>query len=176
MYTAGDKITRRSLDTITGAQVQIPAADRIQHLQFRRFAGCPICNLHLQQVARRNAEIEDAGVSEVVFFHSSADRLRQYQADMPFAVVADPERRLYKEFGVESSLRAMLNVDTMRAAVRGIRHTTSLFGALAPREDHWGKPADFLLAPDGEIIACKYGEHADDQWPVDEMLALARNA
>ena len=118
MYTAGDKIQARTLSTITGGQVRVPASDRIVHLQFRRFAECPICNLHVREMARRNAEIESAGVFEAVVFHSSADRLLEYQADLPFAVLADPERKLYKEFGVEWSLRSLLYPATVRAAVR----------------------------------------------------------
>ncbi len=173
MYSTGDTVDARTLTTIDGAQVRVPAPDRTVHLQFRRFAGCPICNLHVREVARRNLEIEKAGITEVVVFHSAADRLRKYQADLPFAVVADPERTLYSEFGVESSLRSLINADAVRAAVRGMRHTTSLIGALAPRENHLGKPADFLIGPDGTIRACKYGVHPDDQWSVDEVLRLA---
>jgi peroxiredoxin len=173
MRTVGEKVNARTLSTIAGAEVRVPASDRTVHLQFRRFAGCPICNLHVREVARRNAEIEDAGVTEVVVFHSSADRLRRYQADLPFAVVADPERKLYNEFGVGWSLRSVLHLDGARAAVRGLRQTTSLVGALAPTENHLGKPADFLIGPDGTIRACKYGVHPDDQWSIDEMLRLA---
>ncbi len=176
MFKAGDKINARTLSTIAGEQVRVPASDRMVHLQFRRFAGCPICNLHVREVARRNAEIEGVGVVEVVVFHSSADRLRRYQTDLPFAVVADPQRELYDEFGVESSLRAVLHPDVARAAVRGLRNTASVVGSLAPRENHLGKPADFLIERDGVVRACKYGVHADDQWSVDEMLDLARPA
>ncbi len=173
MFTAGDKVEARTLSTIAGSQVSVPASDRLVHLQFRRFAGCPICNLHLQEVARRCDEIEGAGVTEVILFHSSADRLREFVANVPFAMVADPERKLYREFGVESSLRSLLYADAARAAVRGIRRSASLSGALAPTENHLGKPADFLIEPDGTIRACKYGVHADDQWSVDELLRLA---
>jgi hypothetical protein len=34
-------------------------------------------------------------------------------------------------------------------------------------------PADFLIGADGAVVARKYGEHADDQWSVDELLRLA---
>jgi hypothetical protein len=37
-----------------------------------------------------------------------------------------------------------------------------------------GLPADFLVAADGRIRARNYGVHADDQWSVEELLALAR--
>jgi peroxiredoxin len=173
MLTVGDKIKARTLSTVSGEPVQVPGPEGTVHLQFRRFAGCPICNLHLRDVARRNAEIETAGITEVIVFHSAADRLREYVTDVPFAMVADPKRKLYKEFGVEWSLRSLFYRDAIRAAARGARQSESLIGGLAPRENHFGKPADFLIGPDGAIRACKYGVHADDQWSVDEMLDLA---
>ncbi len=173
MYTAGDKIKARTLSTVTGAEVRVPTPDRIVHLQLRRFAGCPICNLHIRELASRAGEIEGAGIDEVVVFHSSADRLREYVDEVPFALVGDPKRKLYKEFGVDWSLRSVFYPAVFRAAARGLRQTTSLMGALAPTENHLGKPADFLIEPDGTIRACKYGVHADDQWSVNEMLDLA---
>jgi peroxiredoxin len=173
MLTVGDKIEARELSVVSGEDVPIPMPGRKVHLQLRRFAGCPICNLHLREVARRSAEIERAGVTEVIVFHSETERLREYVPDFPFAMVADPKRKLYREFGVEWSLRSILYPAAFRAAARGLRQTTSLTGALAPTENHLGKPADFLIEPDGAIRACKYGAHADDQWSVDELLALA---
>jgi peroxiredoxin len=176
VLNTGDKISARTLTTIEGGGVALPAADGLVHLQFRRFAGCPICSLHMHEVARRHDEITTAGVTEVVIFHSSADRLRRYQADLPFAVVADPDRKLYDEFGVHNSIRGVLNRNVARPVGRGMRQTRSarsLAGSLAPTENHLGMPADFLIAPDGTVVARKYGEHADDQWSVDELLRLA---
>ena len=176
MIDAGDKVNARTLTTIEGADVALPAANGPVHLQFRRFAGCPICSLHLREVARRHDEITNAGVTEVVVFHSSADALRRYQGDLPFAVVADPDRKLYKEFGVQSSIRSVLDPRVARAIGRGLREMRSarqVAGSLAPTENHLGLPADFLIAPDGAVVARKYGEHADDQWSVDELLKLA---
>ena len=54
-----------------GAPVPVPGPRRV-HLQFRRFAGCPICGSHLHAFAERHAEIAAAGVTDVAFFHSSA--------------------------------------------------------------------------------------------------------
>ncbi|MFD8725590.1 hypothetical protein ACFV2H_48560 [Streptomyces sp. NPDC059629] len=42
-----------------------------------------------------------------------------------------------------------------------------------PQAARLGLPADFLIAPDGRILAAKYGEHAYDQWSVDHLLELA---
>ena len=38
---------------IHGTEISIPDSNLITHLQFRRFAGCPACNLHLQSFSRR---------------------------------------------------------------------------------------------------------------------------
>ena len=176
MLKSGDKVKARTLTTVDGGAVTLPATDGLVHLQFRRFAGCPICNLHMHEIASRHDEISHAGVTELVVFHSSAERLRRYVGDLPFAMVADPERTLYREFGVENSVRGVLNREVVRAAGRGMRQAhsaRSLVGSLAPTENHLGMPADFLIAPNGTVVARKYGEHADDQWSVDELLQLA---
>jgi hypothetical protein len=44
---------------------------------------------------------------------------------------------------------------------------------LFPEGGRYGLPADFLVSPDGIVLAAHYGEHADDQWSVDTVLLLA---
>lgn len=172
-------IPARELTTVTGAAVAVPDPEHLVHLQFRRFAGCPVCNLHLRSVARRNPEILDAGVREVVVFHSPADELRPHVADLPFPVVADPDKLLYREFGVESAPRALLDPRgwpvIARAVARALVHRDRP-PARVPHGGRTGLPADFLIAPDGRVVAHKHGEHVYDQWSVDELLALAAHA
>jgi hypothetical protein len=38
--------------------------------------------------------------------------------------------------------------------------------ALNPHGGRFGLPADFLIANDGKVLACKYGSHVHDQWSV----------
>jgi hypothetical protein len=57
--------------------------------------------------------------------------------------------------------------------MRQTRSARALVGSLGPAENHLGMPADFLIGPDGAVVARKYGGHADDQWSVDELLRLA---
>ena len=77
----GARFPEHELVTVTGVPVQIPDGERVVHLQLRRFAGCPICNLHLRSVVQRHDEIAAAGIREVVVFHSSAEELREYQPE-----------------------------------------------------------------------------------------------
>lgn len=175
----GAVLNPRELVTIQSGRIQVPDSRRIVHLQFRRFAGCPVCNLHLHSFVRRHEEIEAASIREVVVFHSTADLLLPHAGNLPFAVIADPDKRLYAEFGVESALRALLDprvwVPVLRAVSRSalmILRKQQAVPSLNPQGGRFGLPADFLIAQDGRVLACKYGSHAYDQWSVDELLAL----
>lgn len=168
-------LTDREFVSVTGERIQVPDPQRLVHLQFRRHAGCPICNLHLASVARRHDEISAAGIREVVFFHSPADELREHTTGLPFSTIADPTKRFYREFGVESGRRALLDPRSWGAIIRGT--ILIAFGRYRPpavKQEHGrlSLPADFLIDSQGVVIAAKYGKHADDQWSVDELLAL----
>jgi peroxiredoxin len=179
----GDTIGAHELTTIHGDTVRVPDPQHLVHLQFRRFAGCPVCNLHLRSMVKRNGEIVGAGVQEVVVFHSSADDLRRYSDDLPFAVVADPERKLYREFGVEASALSLLHPRVWGPALVGLGKALAATSRrrrpappLTPQGGPLGLPADVLIAGDGRVLASKYGVHAYDQWSVDDLLELARRS
>jgi peroxiredoxin len=176
----GTVLTPRTLESLTGPPAALPNPERLVHLQFRRFAGCPVCNLHLHSVVQRHPEITAAGIEEIVVFHSPADELRTHVTGFPFTVVADPDKRLYREFGVESAPRALLDprawIPIVRAVLRGLWNLARGREHLPARTPHGGRtglPADFLIDPTGRVVAMKHGEHAYDQWSVDELLALA---
>jgi len=131
--------------------------------------------------SRRHDEIAAAGIQQIVVLHSAAEDMVPHQGQLPFAAVADPGRKLYGEFGVTASARAVLhpkawtsplNPRVYPIILRGIRAG----GSPAPRhgDTALGLPADFLIEPDGRLRAAKYGRHASDHWSVDELLQLAR--
>jgi peroxiredoxin len=167
-----DSVPVATLESVTGEKVELTGSNHLVHLQFRRFVDCPICNMHLAELRRRADEIGAAGIQEVVVFHSSAQSIRSYQKGIPFAMVGDPKKILYRKFGVESSL-GFLSLRSLGAALRGVAH-----GHLGLRlgGGPFGLPGDFLIAPSGRIAAVKYGTHAYDQWSVDELIALAKAA
>jgi peroxiredoxin len=180
----GDAFPALDLAAASGRLVTVPdpAGDSV-HLQLRRFAGCPICNLHLRSIVARHDEIRSAGIREVVVFHSTAAELAKHEAELPFPLIADPDRALYRRLGVQRRPSSVLNPRALRAAIAGQvaalgNHSTKR-GALGPARPTGGRlglPAEFLIAPDGRITALKYGRHAYDQWTVDELLQYARPA
>ncbi len=177
----GAIVEPRELVTIHSERIRIPDRQRLVHLQFRRFAGCPVCNLHLHSIVQRYEEIVAASIVEVVVFHSSADALLPYAGDLPFAVIADPDKRLYLEFGVEAGGRALLDPRAWVRVMQGVLRSALLalrkqqpVPTLNPEGGRFGLPADFLIASDGRVVVCKYGSHAYDQWSVDEILRLSK--
>lgn len=172
-YKAGDAFPPMKLVNIHGVEVTIPnSKSKWIHLQFRRFAGCPICNLHLQSFLKRNSEIEAAGIREVVVFHSPRESLLPYQGKFPFDVIGDPDKKLYAQFGVGTSIFSLLDVRAWPAIVRG--NSAKDKPTVDPEGGVLGLPADFLVNSEGTIVASHYGRHSYDQWSVDELLALAK--
>src|ERR1051326_5544599 len=103
-FKPGDMLPKTVMEAVTGEAINLPDAKRLVHLQFRRFVDCPICNTHIAELRRRAGETEAAGIKEVIVFHSSPKSIRSYQKDVPFLMVGDPKKTLYREFGVETSL------------------------------------------------------------------------
>lgn len=174
----GDVVGPHDLVSIRGEPVAVPDPTvPAVHLQFRRYAGCPVCNVHLRSFTTRHAELTGSGVREVVVFHSSAATMREFQGALPYDAVADPNRDLYAEFGVQGELtvRDALRPRAWRAAASALVQSESLRGATGRGEKKSGLPADFLLDPQGRVLAVHYGEFVDDHWSVDTVLTLMAN-
>ena len=213
--SAGSAFPSLQLSGLDGATIAIPDAGETVHLQLRRFAGCPVCNLHLRSFVRRADDIQPsgdvgadlghrgpaaraggvlgsqryldlrqvarqlttAGVREGIVFHSTPESLRVYEPELPFTIVADPTKQIYRALGVESTARAVLDPRLLirlpkifLSAIRGIVSPPHRIPPMLPTGGQLGVPADFLIASDGHVVAAKYGQHAYDQWTVDELL------
>ena len=172
---AGQPFPRLQARNIHGGEVAIPGPGPWTHLQFRRFAGMP----HLQysicsRFIARHQEISEAGIREVVVFHSPDAELLPYQGRFPFDVIGDPTKALYRKYGVESSISAFFSLKAWAASLKGILRKDKPAMIGIPNGGILGLPAEFLIASDGLVRAVHYGTHAYDQWTVDELLGLSR--
>ncbi len=146
-----------------------------RHLQFHRFAGCPVCNLAVRAFVERYDELEAAGVETTMFFHSTVEELRAALegVTLPFDIIADPEREKYARYGVERSAFGIFSPKFMAKAMRGMAS-----GFISAPWGHTGGmtglPADFLLDSHGVLRRVHYGAHAADSYTVDDVLAGAR--
>jgi N-methylhydantoinase A/oxoprolinase/acetone carboxylase beta subunit len=70
------------------------------------------------------------------------------------------------------AVNAMLEGDAAPVGVLGLGRAPDVRKARKRTAVRLSMPADFLIGSDGTVIAARYGKHADDQWSVDELLAL----
>ena len=105
---AGLLIENFTWRSTAGAILTIPDSDgQLINLQFSRFAGCPVCNMHFAGYRRHSADLQRAGVIVVVVFHSPEEDVVDLRGDLPFTLVSDPYRRYYTAFGVGTSALAL---------------------------------------------------------------------
>src|ERR1700733_10965144 len=117
--TVRDVLSPRELTTIKGESVSVPDPDRLVHLQFRRYAGCPVCNLHLRSFAARHGELLAAAIREGAVFHSRRETMLDFQGQLPFGAVADPRRTLYADFGADRQISPLAALDPRSWRGRG---------------------------------------------------------
>lgn len=137
-----------------------------------RYAGCPFCNLRIHQLISHYRQLQDAGIAVIAVFESSQEGIRKYvsgRQQVPFALVADPERKLYQSFGTENSwtglLAGLLRIRDMFRAI----FTLGLAPGI-PENVINQLPADFLI-DDGNIAIAWYGGDIGDHLPLDQVLA-----
>ena len=142
-------------------------------LKFYRFATCPICNLHLREVIRRHDELERAGLTTVVLFHSPIGQLEKAIEDqLPFKVVADPGKKIFREYAVEASWAGMASLQVMRDYARAMAN--GFFSKPFGHEGGiTGLPADFLVDREGVVRFAHYGKNYADTLRVDQLLEAA---
>ena len=103
----GTVVEPARLVAIDGASIRVPARGGCTFSS----AGSPLPDLQpAPAVVRRPARRGGRGRHHRGgVLPPAAEQLRGYQADLPFAVVADPRRDHYGRFGVETGVRSLLD-------------------------------------------------------------------
>lgn len=140
-------------------------------LSFFRYGACPLCNLRLTFLVDAYPRWQEQGLDVVAVFESPAERLLETVASgpIPFAVIPDPARALYKTYGVTASwlgyLIGAFRVRSFSDAFKRGFHPGKGEGAIAQL------PAEFLIGPDLIIDRAYYGVDIGDHLPLSEVGA-----
>lgn len=159
--SAGDKVIDFEITDYDGKSVKLSEIKSPKILlSFYRYASCPLCNLRVHQMIQRYPEYRQKGLHVLAFFESSRESMAEYvgKQETPFPLIPDPERRVYKLYGIEHSLWKY---------IKGV-FNGRLFEAIKSGF-HIGKmenqktliPADFLIE-DGVIKHAYYGKDISD--------------
>lgn len=142
-------------------------------LCFFRYASCPLCNLRVQELIRSYESLHASGLNILAVFQSPADKMAKYvgQQKPPFPLIPDPQAKLYRLYGVESSwggfFRAWsIGLPKVFKAVIGKRFIPG-----SMEGDIHRIPADFLIDPAGIVIDVHYGIDIGDHMPLERVTA-----
>jgi thioredoxin-dependent peroxiredoxin len=141
-------------------------------LKFYRFATCPVCNLHMHRFIQDYAKVKALGLTTVVAYHSCARKLASENIDLPpFDLVADPDKHLFRAYGVETGWAGMYSPAVMRDYYLALRAGFKP-GMLTSDGGITGNPADFIIGADGRIAYAHYGRHYADSLTADQVVEV----
>lgn len=157
-----------SLPDLYGKPVSLEAfRGRKVLLSFYRYASCPFCNLRVHQLSQRAPEWQARGLDLVAVFQSPRESILEYAGSepRPFAILPDPGRGLYRQYGVEGSwggfLKAGLQVGKLAAAMKEGFMPGKMEGDINM------VPADFIIDEEGRVRVAYYGRDISDHLPED---------
>lgn len=148
---------------------------RYLFMSFYRYASCPFCNLRVHELIQRLAEFEDVDLSLVAVFQSPRTQIARYIGKQrpPFPILPDPRLYLYRDYGVETSLRAFL-IGATRHLGKALRAMRLGFLPGRIQGSVARVPADFLIGPRGEILIAYYGRDISDHLLIETLLQQLR--
>jgi len=114
----------------------------------------------------------DATIAVVTF--ADPARLAAYRdhLDIPFSILSDPDRALYRAVGAErGSNRKIWSLGTIRTYARLLRKGRRL---QRPTEDIHQLGADIIARPDGVITYLALPPTPDARPPIEELIRAAR--
>jgi thioredoxin-dependent peroxiredoxin len=145
-------------------------------LKFYRFATCPVCNLHMHRFIKDYDALQALGLTTVVLYHSPADKLEAANAKFdlpPFDLVADPDKHVFRAYGVENGLAGMFSPTVMRDYYQALKAGFPP-GMLTSEGGITGNPADFIIDGEGRIAFAHYGRHYADSLDARQVSEIRR--
>jgi len=146
-------------------------------LSFYRYASCPLCNLRVHQLVTRFDEFKSKHLTLLAFFQSPQASIAKYvgRQEVPFPIVADPERMVYRQYGVESSWAGFFIAGVTKLP-RLIKASLKGFFPGKMEGQTALVPADFLIGPDLKIEVAYYGNDIGDHLPMEAIEAWLHTA
>jgi len=147
-------------------------------LSFLRHVNCPYCNVRVHKLIGNVVRLQRSGVQMILFFENSNEKLLQsvlHKGVSPFPIIGDPEKKVYNQYGVQSSVIKMLST----FITANNREIVSLAKTLETPKEKDEKitnsliPADFFIDENLKIVKAHYGKNIDDHVTIDEVLKFA---
>ncbi|MEE9373068.1 MAG: redoxin domain-containing protein [Saprospiraceae bacterium] len=144
-------------------------------LSFYRYAGCQFCNLRMKAfIEKYHSEYAPSGIKAIAVFQSPESKMAKNlykHHEIPFAVVADPKMKWYKEYGLEKSWAGLAKSSfRLKALVQSISQG---YAKIDPDGPMNRMPADFLIGSDGTIADCFYAADISEHISFEKIKTWA---
>jgi len=145
-------------------------------LGFYRNVSCPFCNRRIHAIMGNNLKLKKSGVQLILMFESSNKKLSEsvfHQGVNPWPLIGDPELKIYKQYGVESSMLKMMNTFLHSSLSKAINESKSLNLPEDKEATNSLIPADFFIDENFKLVKVHYGKHLDDHISIEELKKFA---
>lgn len=171
-YSLGD--TLPEFDAVTSHNEKISSRDYLGQplwLGIYRYASCPLCNLRIHEIIQRWPAYAAKGLQKLAVFQSDADTMAHYVGNQqpPFALIADPEEKIYALFGAAHSWAGFVHPANAAPLARATR-AGFLPGKMQGTKSRL--PMDLLIDKDGTIVDIFAAKFIGDHIPFDRVEAF----
>jgi len=143
-------------------------------LLFLRYYGCTLCQYDIHQIYMHYFDLTAHGGQILIVLQSDpkalADDLKTPEA-LPFPIICDPERKLYKEFSIEPAASKAKMADA-KVLAKIAKATAAGFKHGAYEGEELQLPAAFVLTPDRKLTYAHYAKTVGDMPEIDELVQL----
>ncbi len=145
--------------------------DKKVFIGFFRHAGCPFCNLRVHALLKVHEEFKAKGLEMIFFFESKENVLLRssfHKEVSPIPLIADPEKKLYAAYGIESSgmKSAISHISTFVQTAFMASSKGLPMHMMSSGESIKTMPAEFLIDKGLVIKAVHYSERLNDRMDI----------
>lgn len=143
-----------------------------------RNVNCPFCNMRVHELMKMKETLDEHNTQLIIFFESEPKVIARssfHQQISPIPLIGDPEKQIYKQWGVENSM--MKTIKTMFSAANRQAMKEGEKLDLPTEKDAQASmtliPADFLIDEEFIIRKARYGSNLNDHIGLQEIRGFA---
>jgi peroxiredoxin Q/BCP len=143
-------------------------------LSFFRNGACALCNLRVHEISLRQKDFDRAGIEVIAVFESSIEDMKPYvgKQEIGFTLLADPDGKLYEQYGIKVSPELINNVMASGSASKRVEEAAHAGFKLTKQEgsNFFRIPAEVLIDESLNIKKIHHCDQLINHLPIDEVL------
>lgn len=164
----GERIPFETVTTIFGEDISLQQGRTV--VAFYRNVDCAMCNLRIHQLTEKAHLFNEKDIRVIIVLQSTADEIKAHlgDAEFPFDLIADPNKKLFDAIGAKSGgLKTLFAMRRIGSIVKIKKQKIPLIKD--QRGDTKLAPVELILDK-GTIIKAHYGSDIGDHISIKQLL------